>query len=117
MKWLREPLARSPPAFGRRRLRVGIGVKRSWRRLVGEKLAGVHRLLFFGVRLLWAATSQSARECTGLDTIDGLQPDVGHEVLWVLRDCLVFRSVAGSQSVKCERSGADQPASRNPTGS
>jgi hypothetical protein len=20
--------------------------------------------------------------------IDGLQPDVGHEVLWVLRDCL-----------------------------
>jgi len=49
--------------------------------------------------------------------IDGLQPDVGHEVLWVLRDCLVFRSGAGSQSVKCERSGADQPSPRNPTGS
>src|SRR5215469_14789253 len=49
--------------------------------------------------------------------IDGLQPDVGHEVLWVLRDCLVFSSVAGSQSVKCERSGADQPSARNPTGS
>ena len=49
--------------------------------------------------------------------IDGLQPDVGHEVLWVLRDCLVFRSGAGSQSVKCERSGADQPSARNPTGS
>jgi hypothetical protein len=23
-----------------------------------------------------------------LQAIDGLQPDVGHEVLWVLRDCL-----------------------------
>ena len=29
--------------------------------------------------------------------IDGLQPDVGHEVLWVLRDCLVFRSPSGSK--------------------
>lgn len=33
--------------------------------------------------------------------IDGLQPDVGHEVLWVLRDCLVFRSAPGSKPVKC----------------
>jgi len=33
--------------------------------------------------------------------IDGLQPDVGHEVLWVLRDCLVFRSASGSKPVKC----------------
>jgi hypothetical protein len=22
------------------------------------------------------------------NTVDGLQPDVGHEVFWVLRDCL-----------------------------
>jgi hypothetical protein len=33
--------------------------------------------------------------------IDGLQPDIGHEVLWVLRDCLVFRSAPRSKSVKC----------------
>jgi len=33
--------------------------------------------------------------------LDGLQPDVGHEVLWVLRDCLVFRSAPRTESVKC----------------
>ena len=30
--------------------------------------AGVHGLLFFGVRFIRSATSQSARDCTGLDT-------------------------------------------------
>jgi hypothetical protein len=25
--------------------------------------------------------------------IDGMQPDVGHEVLWVLRDCPVLRCI------------------------
>ena len=28
--------------------------------------------------------------------IDGLQPDVGHEVLWVVRDCLSRRNPAGT---------------------
>jgi transposase len=34
--------------------------------------AGVHGLLFFGVRFIRAATSQSARDCTGLDKRAGL---------------------------------------------
>ena len=33
--------------------------------------------------------------------LDGLRPDVGHEVLWVVRDCLVFRGAARSKSIKC----------------
>jgi len=28
--------------------------------------------------------------------LDGLQPDVGHEVLWVVRDCLSRSNPAGS---------------------
>jgi hypothetical protein len=32
--------------------------------------AGVDGLLFFGVRFIRAATSQSARDCTGLDNSD-----------------------------------------------
>jgi hypothetical protein len=34
---------------------------------------------------LWEITSREGRVVLALD---GLQPDVGHEVLWVLRDCL-----------------------------
>jgi Transposase, Mutator family len=30
----------------------------------------------------------TAREGRVILTLDGLQPDVGHEVLWILRDCL-----------------------------
>jgi hypothetical protein len=36
-----------------------------------------------------------------IPALDDLQPDVGHEVLWVLGDCLVFRSAPGSKSVTC----------------
>ncbi len=33
--------------------------------------------------------------------LDGLQPDVGHEVLWILRDCLVFRNPSRAEPVEC----------------
>ena len=33
--------------------------------------------------------------------LDGLQPDVGHEVLWVVRDCLSGGSASGPKPVKC----------------
>jgi hypothetical protein len=48
--------------------------------------------------------------------IDGLQPDVGHEVLWVLRDCLVFRSTPRSEPVECLRSRSRESALRGATG-
>jgi hypothetical protein len=35
--------------------------------------------------------------------IDGMQPEVGHEVLWVLRDCLSARFPIGSDSAVCHQ--------------
>jgi hypothetical protein len=32
--------------------------------------------------------------------LDGLQPDVGHEVLWVVRDCHTARDSAGSPTAQ-----------------
>ena len=33
--------------------------------------------------------------------IDGMQPEVGHEVLWVLRDCLPLRNSINPYSTIC----------------
>lgn len=33
--------------------------------------------------------------------IDGMQPDMGHEVLWVLRDCLPLRNFTDSYFAIC----------------
>ena len=48
--------------------------------------------------------------------IDGMQPDVGHEVLWVLRDCLPLRNSTGSNSTICENSRFSRSASRGEAG-
>ena len=48
--------------------------------------------------------------------IDGMQPDVGHEVLWVLRDCLPLRNSTGSDSTICENSRFSSTTSWGATG-
>lgn len=42
--------------------------------------------------------------------IDGLQPDMGHEVLWVIQRLLKWRNSTGKNLVVCTESGFSRPA-------
>ena len=44
--------------------------------------------------------------------IDGLQPDVGHEVLWVLRDCLSGEVLLAKSLLSATIAGPGGPADR-----
>jgi hypothetical protein len=66
---------------------VGRGVAIS-ERSVTDQLARYDELLALSLRQSAHLQQRLAEQGQVILALDGLQPDVGHEVLWVIRDCL-----------------------------
>lgn len=82
---LRYQAHRSLPEIHQELRRRGVA---SCQRTVGNLLERYDELLALSLRDNERLRQLTLRQGRVILAIDGLQPDVGHEVLWVLRDCL-----------------------------
>jgi hypothetical protein len=82
---LRDAQHRSLPEIHQHLLQRGVAVAPRTVRHLLERYDALRTLLLTDTTRLQRITQARGRVIRALD---GLQPDVGHEVLWVLRDCL-----------------------------
>src|SRR5437588_8833671 len=95
---LRYQQQRSIPQIHQELVRRGLQVAQ---RSVTDQLYRYEELLALHLADVQRLQERLAHQQPGLLSLDGLQPDVGQEVLWVLRDCvsgevLVARSLLGA---------------------